>query len=168
MQCNNYHPTPLAPSPGPNLQGLPSLRSTNTGPQFLTTSLQCSGPLRYIRLAPLYQQGSNSNSHSVCLISFGRDLNRIDVFFQPLFAIPGKLIQKFHEISVLRGVTQTDFRKTHPVFVLKFLFPGKLVNQFFLRTLSVFVILDEFSMNRPVSCLKIIKSTIGCVFHKSV
>ena len=125
MQCNNYHPTPLAPSPGPNLQGLPSLRSTNTGPQFLTTSLQCSGPLRYIRLAPLYQQGSNSNSHSVCLISFGRDLNRIDVFFQPLFANPGKLIQKFHEISVLWGVTQTDFRKTHPVFFFEISISGK-------------------------------------------
>ena len=92
------------------------------------------------------------------MISFGRDLNRIDVFFQPLWAYPGKLTQKFSRDFSLRGVTQTNFWKTYPVFFEISFFGAwaraiseKLIHQFFLITLPVFVILDEFSRNRSVS-----------------
>ena len=84
MQHINYYPTPLNPSPGPSLHGLPSLLSTIIGSQFLTISLQWSGPLRKNRLAPPYWHGSNSYSHSVDLINLGRELGKYLDAFQVL------------------------------------------------------------------------------------
>ena len=76
MQHFNYYPIPLTPP----LHGLPSLLSTIIGLQFLTTSLQWSGPLSLTLVVAPNIHGSNSYSHSVCLINFGRDLNRFYAF----------------------------------------------------------------------------------------
>ena len=77
MQHFNYYPIPIT-SPLHGVQ--PSLLSTIIGLQFLTTSLQWSGPLSLTLVVAPYIHGSNSNSHSVCLINFGRDLKGFYVF----------------------------------------------------------------------------------------
>ena len=48
----------------------------------------------------------------------------------PYWQILENSSRNFSEISVYRGVTQTDFWKTHPVFFSKFQFPGHKLDRF--------------------------------------
>ena len=78
-------------------------------------------------------------------------------FKQLIVNLSGQILENssknFPKFQFFRGVTQTDFWKTHPSFrIFKFSWG------FFWKTSPY---LDEFSRNRPVSSPKIIKLTIG-------
>ena len=135
------------------------------------------------------------NQASQHLILLNDDLCPNVEFLDPYCQILEKSSRNFCEISVFRGVTQTDSWQTHPVIFSNFNFRDMSWTDFWKIHPSIFwrpiqflyligvrarpisgkliqnnicCVLDEFSGNRPVSRPKILKLTVGWVFQRSV
>ena len=117
---------------------------------------------------------SKAFSHLIEIVTIPKfEIANFMKFNSPYWQILENSSRNFSESPVCRGVTQTDFWKTHPVFQnlnfrgMTWTNFGKIHPSFFVRTYSVSVkyrgmslsdswktgpYLDEFSINRSSSC----------------